>query len=183
MTIAQEDLIRASKISRRERDEGAAKALAWLGTLPQHYGGIAVSDNTATNTTLNGSTGKVQVTVFDTNCSSSGVIPDHTNDHITIDLGGDYLITIAVSVRNIASQNHELILDAYKNNGATALTGVEAHRSLTGGSGDFGSVALTGIVTLAKDDTVELWANTDASADRDVRFRDVTMIATMVGGV
>lgn len=144
------------------------------------YAEIYVKDN-ATTTTLNSTGGKVQITVFDTNGASNNCTPDHTNDHITVVTAGDYLVTISISLLNNAAQAHKVEMLLYKNNGDTAFNNIHAHRTLTGGSTDAGSASLSGIITAAANDTIELWANTSAAADRAVTFEDITLTMIQIG--
>jgi len=141
---------------------------------------IYVKDN-AVATTLN-SAAKVQVTIFNTNGASNNMTPDYTNDHITVTKAGMYLCTISCALVNVAAQAHIVELLLYKNNGTTAFNNIHAHRNLSGGGGDKGSISLSGIIDLAVNDTIELWANTDAAANRDVIFEDVTFSLVQIGG-
>ena len=159
--------------------EGTGDAI-FVGSAGLPYGEIYCKDNVA-QTTLN-SAAKVQVTDFDTNGASNNSTPDHTNDHITITKAGMYLCTISISLVNVAAQAHTIDLLLYKNNGATAFNNVHGHRDMTGGGGDKGSMSLSGIIDLAVNDTIELWADTDAAANRDVIFEDVTMSLVQIGG-
>ena len=145
------------------------------------FGEIWVKGN-ATALTLN-SSAKVQVTIFDTDGVSNGsVTPDHTNDHITVGKEGMYFVSISISVANDASQSHQVNYGLFKNNGATQYENVHATRNLSGGSGDVGSVTLSGIIDCAANDTIELWHNTDSSSDRDVITQDATMSIMQIGG-
>jgi parallel beta-helix repeat protein len=142
------------------------------------YGEIYVQDNAST-VTLN-SAAKVQVTDFDSNGQSNNLTPDHTNDHITVLYDGIYMCMVSVSVDNDASQAHKIELSVYKNNGATEFPNVHAHRNLSGGSGDQGSITMSGLISLTAGDTIELWADTDSASDRAVTFSDVTLTLTGV---
>ena len=145
------------------------------------YGGISVKDNVVI-TTLN-SAAKIQVTIFDTNDTNNGsVTPDHTNNHITVGKAGDYMVVISIAVNNNAVQSHQINVGVFKNNGVTQFNNVHAHRNLTGGLGDVGSISLSGIITVVANDTIELWANTDIAANRSVTFEDVTMSLFQIGG-
>ena len=144
------------------------------------FGEINVKDSSAT-TTLN-SDAIVQLTIFDTNGESNNTTPDHTNDHIEIATAGIYLVTVSIHVNNEAAQSHVIHASLYKNNGATELENVHSHRSLSGGSGDVGSISMSGIVSLSVNDTVEIWATTDAAGDRSVTFSDATLSIVMIGG-
>jgi hypothetical protein len=145
------------------------------------FGEIWVKDNTNA-TTLN-SAAKVQVTDFANNGESNGtVVPDHINDHITVGFEGRYMVAISVVARNDAAQTHDLELELYVNNGATAFDNVHSHRTLPGGVTSAGSISMNGICNFSASDTVELWATTNAAANRDVVFEDVTMSIFQIGG-
>ncbi len=144
------------------------------------YGCIHVKDNSGA-TTLN-DTAKVQITVFDSDCPSNGILSVHGENHLVINSPGVYLIAFTVHVNNNAAQTHVIDISVWKNNGATELTEIHAHRTLEGGSGDIGSMAGTGIVALVAGDTVEMWADTDITADRSVTFTDVSLSVLKVGG-
>ena len=144
------------------------------------FGEISVKDNAAA-TTLNGTT-KVQVTDFDTNGPSNNTTPAHATDDITIIKAGMYMIVVSVTVINGAAQEVALDVSVWTNNGGTELLNLHADRTLTGGSGDVGSMSLSGIADLAVDDTVELWAAITVTANRDVIFQDVTLTLVQIGG-
>jgi len=137
------------------------------------YGGISVIGN-VTTTTLN-SGAHVQIVNFTTNDPSNRATPDHANDHITVDRAGTYMIVASISVANGAAQGHTIHIEGAKNGGTIDLTPVHAHRTLTGGSTDIGSISVSGIVELNLNDTVELWANTNVAADRVVTFEDIAL--------
>lgn len=145
------------------------------------FGGIYVEDSII-NTTLN-SAAKVQVPTFISNSLSNGVTPDHTNDHITILTDGIYKVNAYVGARNQASQTHDLILACYKNNGTVSVPGAHIHRTLTGGSSNTGAITLSGYIQCSIGDTIELWADTSAAADRIVTFEGANLIVEMVGSV
>ncbi len=143
------------------------------------YGEIYAKDNT-TQITLN-SAAKVQVTIFDTNGESENMTPDHTQDHITVNKRGKYLVTISTAVVNVAAQAHVITLIAYINDGITSFDNLHAHRDLTGGGGDKASISISGIINLAVGDTIELWADTDDAGDRNVIFEDITLSVVLLG--
>ena len=143
------------------------------------YGEIYAKDS-AVDLTLN-SAAKVQVTSFTVNGLSNNMTPDHTNDHITVSTAGVYMCNVSTSVSNQAAQAHILDLSVYKNNGATEFANVHSHRGLDGGS-ESGSITMSGLITLAASDTIELWATTNSGVNRDVRFEDITLSLMKVGG-
>lgn len=142
------------------------------------YGEIYFKDN-AVATTLN-SAAKVQVTNFDTNGVERDTDPDHINDHIGIEKAGTYLVTVSLTVNNDTAQSHTVDVSCFKNNGVTEFNNLHEHRSLTGGSGDVAAISISGLVTLAVNDTLELWATTSDAADRNVIFEDCTLSVVQV---
>lgn len=143
------------------------------------YGCMSVEDNDVA-VTLNAAA-VVQITDFSVNGPSNETTPDHTNDHITVVQAGDYLVAVSATIINDAAQSHTIHIGLHTNNGANEFGNVHAHRTLTGGSSDVGSMSLSGIVTFAAEDTVELWADTDFAGDRDVIFQDVSLVITRIG--
>ena len=144
------------------------------------FGEIYCADNTDA-VTLN-SAAKVQITDFDANGPANNTTPDHTNDHITITKAGMYLAIVTLSVKNNAAQSHVVTFSIWKNNGAAEFANTHVHRTLTGGSTDIGSLSISAIIDLAATDTIELWANTDAAADRSVTVVDCSLSLLQVGG-
>jgi hypothetical protein len=154
--------------------------LYFTGTAGMVYAGISATDNT-TETAISVAGTLVQVTIFDTNNPSNLCTPDHTNDHITITKAGDYMVVVSATVESVAGGAIVIDLQAKKNNGATALSPVHAHRNMAGGGGDVGSISLSGIVTLAASDTVELWIAND-TATGNLIVEDVVLSVIQVGG-
>ena len=146
---------------------------------PAIYGDIYTKDN-AVATKLN-SAANTQITVFTNNGPSKNTTPNHTTDDITIIEAGSYLVTGSVALNNNAAQSHEVRISLFINNGATEIENVHAHRNLSGGSGDKGSISLSGIATFSVGDTAEFWANTDSASDRSVTFSDITLSIVRLG--
>ena len=125
---------------------------------------------------------KVQVTSFDTDGVSNNMTPDHTNDHITVTKAGMYLCTVSLHVESAGGGGADNFgFSVYKNNGATEFANAHAHRKLAGGGGDIGSASISGIIDLAVNDTIELWAWNEDSTDNLV-IDDATMSLVMVVG-
>jgi hypothetical protein len=158
---------------------GSSRQITYLNLHRKAYGEIYAKGNT-TAITLN-SAGKTQVTTFTANGESYRTTPDHTNDHITIDVAGKYLCTVSTSIENQAAQAHKIVIGVFINNGVTQMTNVHSSRNLGGGAGDTGSASLSGIIDLSATDTVELWCNTDSASDRDVTLEDVTLSVVRIG--
>ena len=145
------------------------------------YGEIWMKDNTDA-VTLN-SAAEVQIVNFDTNGESNNMTPDHTQDYIEIDIAGIYLVTVSIHVNNNAAQSHVIDVSAFKNNGSkTEIENIHSHRALTGGSGDVGSMSMSGIASCSAGDKFEIWATTDSGDDRSVTFSDITLSIVQIGG-
>lgn len=139
---------------------------------------IYARDNTTTTST---STTKTQILIFDTDGESNGIIPDHTNDHITITKAGKYKIDTSISIKNSSGSAHVISVEMYKNNGATVFNNIHAGRNLGTGS-DVGNLTISGIVDVALNDTLELWITSDSGAARNVTVEDINFSAIMIGG-
>lgn len=145
---------------------------------PLEFGEISRTEN-ATLTALTVST-PAQYLFFDTNGPANGATPDHTNDHITVGKTGTYLIIVSISAESVAGSAYDVQFTVEKNNGATLVGELHAHRSFAGGGGDFGSVSLSGLAVLTAGDTIELWVENQTS-NQDLRIEDATLSITMVG--
>lgn len=138
-----------------------------------------------TNTTITisgtGIANKVQVTAFDTNGASNNTTPDHTNDHITITKAGIYKCDISCSISSGAGAAFKVGAGVFKNNGATHFTNLHFHRNLSGGGGDTGSASMTGLIDLAVNDTIEVWAWNETNTTNLI-VDDITLNLVQVGG-
>jgi hypothetical protein len=146
------------------------------------YGGLSVNDN-SNPTVISGSgeANKVQYLFFDTNDpSSGGVTPDHTQDHIIINMSGDYVSICSVTADSVAGAGAEFSFDIYVNNGATLKDNLHAHRSFTGGGGEVGSISVSGIATFNSDDTFELWVHNEDNT-QNIIITDVTCSLNWLG--
>jgi hypothetical protein len=141
----------------------------------------AYNSNTTITISGTGIANKVQVTAFDTNGVSNLMTPDHTNDHITVSEAGVYLCNISISAESAGGAAYEVGFAVYKNNGATQFPNLHVHRNLSGAGGDTGSMSMTGLITLAANDTVEVWVYNETNTS-NVIVDDITMNLVMVGG-
>jgi hypothetical protein len=124
---------------------------------------------------------KAQITTFDTNDSAVGTTPDHTNDHITIDRAGKYFVAASMHVESVGAGAADTVgMGIFKNDGATLFENVHGHRKLAGGGGDIGSMTISGIVTLAATDTVEVWCWNEDNI-RNIVIDDITLSVYRVG--
>ena len=146
------------------------------------YAEIYCYESGSTETiTASGIANKVQITCFDTNGEKNNCTPDHTNDHITIDEAGRYLVTVSMSLESAGGSGYVLSAGVWKNNGATQFQNVHMSRSLSGGGSDIGSTSMSGICDFAKNDTIELWIWNETNTN-DVVVDDVTLSVVSVGG-
>lgn len=124
---------------------------------------------------------KEQVDSFAENGESNLMTNDHTNDHIVVLKTGIYLVTASVSITSTGGTAYEMDFACWKNDGATELRNVHAHRKLSGGGGDTGSKSLSGTVSLTAGDTLELWCY-NVTNTNSVVIESLTMSAVMAGG-
>ena len=124
---------------------------------------------------------KVQVTSFDTDGQNNQMTPDHTNDHITADVAGTYLVNASISFTSTGGSSYDMAFGCWKNNGATQFANLLAERSLGGGGSDTGAMSLSGLIDLAATDTLELWCYNITNTN-DVIIEDVTLSAVQIGG-
>lgn len=143
------------------------------------YGEIWVKDNVTTMSVS--SAGFTQVVNFVNNGQSNLTTPDHTNDHITINKAGKYMIDVSMAVVNAAGVGHVLNMHVSKNNDATVFHNLAVHRTLASGT-DVGSGSMSGIVDLAVNDTVEVWISSDSGAARNITVQDITLSLFQLGG-
>lgn len=146
---------------------------------PLEFGGISAIENT-TATTISTAGVAVQILVFDTNEPNNGAIPDHTNDHVTVNKAGTYLITCTVTLVSISGAGAKFHLDIQKNNGATVVGQIHTDRNLAGGGSDAGSATMTGLAVLSSGDTIEAWVINETNT-QNVIIEDINLAITMVG--
>lgn len=145
------------------------------------FGEIYAADAASTVTiSTSGKANKVQITAFNTNGQSNNSTPDHTNDHITVDVAGKYLVDVSLVVESVSAGSIEIGVSLWKNNGATEFQNVYALRELSGSGGDTGSLSLSGICDLAENDTIEvwLWNNTN---NNNVVVDNITLSIIKIG--
>lgn len=147
------------------------------------FGEIYGADTSTTLTiTGTGKANKVQITSFAVDGQSNNMTPDHTNDHITVDVAGKYLCTVSIHMLSTGGGGADNYgYSVYKNNGATEFANLHGQRDLTGGGGDEGSISLSGILDLAATDTVEVWIWNNTNTD-DVIVDDINLSLVQIGG-
>jgi hypothetical protein len=119
------------------------------------YGSIHAHDSTVEITSV-AQNDWDQITAFDANgISSSLVVPDHTNDHITVNFTGDCQVHVHWSGHgpNVA---HDWIFQLAKNNRAAQYPSVTAHLTTPSTQKETATSA-SDIVSVTAGDTLELW--------------------------
>ena len=138
--------------------------------------------NTTITISGTGIANKVQVTCFDTNGVSNNMTPDHTNDHITVTKAGMYKCSVSTSIDSLTGSTAKFAMGVFKNNGATHFQNLHFHRNLPAGAGgNSGSASMTGIIDLAVNDTIEVWAWNETNTQNFV-VDDITMNLIQIGG-
>jgi len=122
----------------------------------------------------------VQVTIFDTNGEANNATPDHTNDRITIDNAGKYLVTVSATVDSVAGAASRFEMSVQKNSGAESII-AHVNRNISGGGGETGVVAMIGVADLAAKDTVEVWMANETNTQNYV-VNDISLSVVQIGG-
>ena len=131
------------------------------------YAEISAIDN-ATETVIGSAGVAVQVTIFDTNGPALQLVPDHTNDHITIDITGDYQVTSVSTINSVSGSSSRLELTVQKNNGATDVGSCHSNHNITGGGGHSDAVPMSCLATLTAGDTIEVWLENETNTQNYV---------------
>jgi hypothetical protein len=140
---------------------------------PVAYGGMYVSNGAGSQTISNGAPATVNQWTAD--ATSFGVTPDSTTDNdITIDRAGIYLISFQISFSGTANSTWEFWVDK---NAGTDLAMTHCKRTL-GTGGDVGSCSITPIaVQLAANDVLVLKAEPGgASQDCDIEEAQINVV-------
>ncbi|KKM15063.1 hypothetical protein LCGC14_1699860, partial [marine sediment metagenome] len=145
---------------------------------PLEFGEISRLEN-AVATALTVTT-PAQYLFFDTNGVSNGATPDHTNDHITVNKTGTYLIICSITAASVGGGAVRIEFTILKNNGATLVGALHADRDLAGGGGDVGSISLSGLAVLTSGDTIELWLENETN-NNGIVIEDAILSIAMVG--
>ena len=141
-----------------------------------HFAEIYVEDGSASQTLTDQNTW-YQLTQFDTNGSSNGCTPDHTNDHIIVHITGKFICNLAMAFSGSNSSQYEIKI---KRNNGTVETGNLSTERMLGAGGDIGSVSISGIASLTKDDTVEVWVRCTSGASKTISAVDVNLMITRI---
>jgi hypothetical protein len=145
------------------------------------YGEISVVGNTTETTiTTSGKANKVQFSLFDTNGLSNGTTPDQANEQLTIMASGIYLITVSIHVDSVTGSDATFGFSIWKNDAASEFTNIHAHTDLPAGGGKTRSASLSGIISLATSDDLELWVWNEDNTNNLI-ISDCTMSVVMIG--
>jgi len=131
------------------------------------YAGISKVSNAA-ETAIGVMGTAVQVAIFDTNSPAAGLTPDHTNNHITIPAAGDYAIWVSATINSVGGPGSRFEMTVQKNNGNADVGPLHCDRNLAGGGGASGVISMSGIATLAANDTVEVWIENETGTENYV---------------
>lgn len=166
----------------RVDDPTQAQDALTLGAAARQYGEIYAYDVAGTITiAASGIANKVQIDVFDTDGESTAeVVPDHTNDHLTVGQTGPYFVACSIAAESVAGAAALFGWGCWVNNGATQLANLHAHRQLSGGGSDRGSISLSGIAALTATDTLEVWTYNETNT-QNVVVDDITLSAIYLG--
>jgi len=122
-----------------------------------------------------------QITAFNINAQSNGgVVPDHTNDHITIGKAGDYQTFMGVSGGSTTA-NNDFEIAVFKNNGATQVSAITVHVTVpTANKVQTGSMMC--FANLSAADTLEVWVRCVSGSGKIWTTDHVVLNAKQVGG-
>jgi hypothetical protein len=161
---------------------GATGDMTFVGSSGLNFAQIYEEDGSST-LVLAAQDTFYQIISFSANGESNIMVPDHTNDHITVTNTGKYLATIDISFSQTTVASIEYDFHIQKNNGATDFPQISAHRD-TSGSSVIGNCGSTGIISLTAGDTVELWVErlTGGATSRTITLPQVSMNLIQIGG-
>ena len=147
-----------------------------MSHLTPAYAGMYVLSN-ANPVGIGGMGVAVQITDFDTNSPYKGLVPDHTNDHITVDWTGVFLIAVSATVNSGAGAASKFEMTVQINNGDAEVAGLHCDRNLAGGGGVAGVISMSGLATLTAADTVEVWIENETNAvDYTIEDIDLSIV-------
>ena len=123
-----------------------------------------------------------QVTSWTANGRSNLTTPEFGEGHVKIDKAGVYLVTVSISCKSISAGAIIVHADVRKNNGASVYDNIHAHRYMSGGGLDRGSISLSGILNATVNDTVELWVANNTNTN-NITVEDANLSVVHIGGV
>jgi len=135
------------------------------------YAEIYVSDGSTPQSSLD--TTPVKLTGFAADGESYRATPDHTDDSITIEKAGTYLVELHVSFSGSVSATFEMHVRV---NAVEKFPGI--HRKMNT-AGDAGSAAASGLLVLAQGDVVTIYVEADAGS-KAVTIIDASMCVSRI---
>lgn len=144
------------------------------------HANMSVTDNTVV-TTITASGVAVQFIEFSSAGSEINMSASVANDYITVVTTGAYFVACNLVAESVGGGAQTFHFDIMRNTGSSALTGIHAHRYLSGGGLDKGSIGMSGIAILSAGTTVELWCTNDTNAS-DMVVSDCSLSAIIIGG-
>ena len=91
------------------------------------------------------------------------------------------MVDCCVNIKNDSGAAHDVEVVVSKNNNTTIFANMRRHRTLGTGV-DVGAIPICGHISLAVNDTLEVWITSDSASARDVIAEDVVLMVTQVGG-
>ena len=141
------------------------------------YGSIFSDEGDAITVGTIGTTVK-KLAAFTQDGPASNVSVDALDSSITIEVAGDYYINFTNSLKTVASGDSGDYIFSLRINDVEQSAMVE--RSLSG-SGDSGSITFSTIETLAVNDVITVWVESDNGADTDdIDIKYISLIAMKV---
>lgn len=134
------------------------------------YGSISVVNGVTAQTTIG--TSDVKVNQFTTNGASDGsnVVPDHTNDQLTVGVAGDYLIEATISAEGTAGVRFDFRV--YVNGAAVAIQASAKFDA----AGAMLNVKLSGIVAISAAQTVDVRVQVDSGSNRTLLVKGANLL-------
>lgn len=136
---------------------------AWVYPGCHIYGNIYSKDGSVAISTI-GTTPK-KLAAFTANGPYNGTTPDHTNDQITVLTAGDYYISFELTFATAAAGDAGLYQYHLRVNGTeNAALGLRKYQS---GTTDTDSVGFHGVATLAANDVLTVYVESDEAGLTD----------------
>jgi len=143
------------------------------------YGGICRIENSDPTTILVSGV-KVLVTAFDTDGPGNNMGVSATNNKLTIEKTGSYLVNCSITMDSVVGAGATFEWEVM-NGSANALGCLHTDRSVSGGGGETGAASISGIVHLEAGDVLEVWVENETGT-QNVIIEDISLSAVQVGG-
>jgi hypothetical protein len=138
------------------------------------YGELYVTDGAGTQDLTTAGTA-YKINQFTADGASLNTTPAHANDKITATYAGLYRVDLSMSFSGTASKWFEIAIYTGPSGSTTEETNLMCKRAL-GAGGDVGAVGISGLVTLAASDDVEVYVKSQSNGDDIVvEFANLTI--------